>query len=142
MHIPRGMRALVAGILCSVAFSATRRICAVSYATQSGWSDPVKTEVTFMTGQELNKATHTFNFIAFDKFALVWFAQGEVAILKFNDLVFLSGMEFTALDFVNAFQVFSEKTFTQVNTQYSRDWKIEAKEFFNWIDPRASRYSY
>jgi len=115
--------------------AAVRRFCKVSYQREYDWSDEYKMEVTFMTGYELNKVTRTFDYTSYSKYALIWFDKNEVAILEIDDLI-IAGLEFTAENFIYAFSVFSEKSATQVNSPSPRKWKIEAKEYFRWIDPR------
>ena len=117
--------------------ASVRRIVKVSYETQYGYSDEYKMEVTFLTGQELNKATKTYDFDIFDNYALIWFDEGKVAILKIDDLIIGVGQDFDTDDFKRAFQIISEKSATQVNSQYKRKWKIEAKDIIRWIDPRV-----
>lgn len=117
--------------------AAVRRICKVSYETSSGWSQQFKVEVTFMTGDELNSATRSYQFFSFDNYALIWFDKSQVAILKNTDLMFVSNQKFSADDFKDNFDLFSEKGATQVNSDTKRAWKIEAKDFYSWIDPRV-----
>ena len=120
-----------------VADAAVRRICKVSHETTTGWSQEYTLEVTFMAGQELNKATRSYQFSDFENYALIWFNKDQVAILKIEGVIFRFGSEFTPADFIEAFQIISEKEATQVNAPKSRKWKIEAKDPFFWIDPRA-----
>lgn len=114
-----------------------RRIVEVSYATQYGYSDKYRMEVIFLTGRELNKASKTYDYDMFDNYALIWFKEGEVAILKIDDIIIVVGQEFDADDFKRAFQIISEKSATQVNSRYKRKWKIDAKDIIHWIDPRV-----
>ena len=85
----------------------------------------------------MNKATNSYNYNIFDKYALIWFASDEVAIMDIDDVIFLVGQEFTVDDFKRAFNIVGDKTATQVNDKYRRHWKIEAKDFLRWVDPRV-----
>lgn len=116
--------------------ASVKRIVKVSYETQYGYSNEYKMEVTFITGRELNKATNSYNYDMFDNYALIWFSEGEVAILKIDDIIIGVGQKFDANDFKRAFQIISEKSATQVNSQTKRKWKLEAKDIIRWIDPR------
>ena len=117
--------------------ASVRRIVKVSYETQYGYSDEYKMEVTFLTGQELNKATKTYDYDMFDNYILIWFKEDKVAILKIDDIIIRVNQKFDSDDFKRAFQIISEKYATQVNSQYKRKWKIEAKDIIRWIDPRV-----
>jgi len=117
--------------------ASVRRIVKVSYETQYGYSNKYKTEVTFLTGRELNKATKTYDYNMFDNYALIWFKEDKVAILKIDGIIIGVGQEFDSDDFKRAFQIISEKSATQVNSQYKRKWKIKAKDIIRWIDPRV-----
>lgn len=120
--------------------ASVRRIVKVSYETQYGYSDPYIMEVTFLTGQELNKATKTYDYAMFDNYALIWFKEDEVAILKIDDIILGVGQKFDSDDFRRAFQIISEKSAIQINSKYKRKWKIKAKGIINWIDPRVGKY--
>lgn len=123
--------------LSSTSNAAVRRVCIVAYETRSGYSAGYMMEATFLTGRELNKATKSFNYNPFDNYALLWFDQGEVAILEIDSVVFGVGQEFNNNDFKRLFQFLGETSATQVNSEYSRKWLIKGKDFLRWIDPRA-----
>lgn len=112
-----------------------RRLCKVYYETESGWDGGYTMEVTFVTGSELNRDTRSFNYSAFSNYCLVWFDKGEVAILKIDTFLIRSGEEFQRGDFKNLFLLRSEIECTQVNSAEERNWKIQAKEFIQFIDP-------
>ena len=124
--------------LTQFADASVKRIVKVSYETQYGYSDEYKKEVTFMTGRELNEATKTYDYDMFQNYALIWFDKGQVAILKIDDIIIGVGQEFDADDFKRAFQILSEKSATQVNSETKKKWKIEAKDFIPWVDPRVN----
>jgi hypothetical protein len=125
-------------IFCCYASAAVRRTCKVSYKTEDGWSSGVYKEVTFCTGLELNSATHSINFQGFEKYAMVWFSQHQVAIMEIDygsDIIV--GTEFNGYALWSAFTFQDERTATQVNDEDGRKWKIAAKEYGVWVDPRS-----
>jgi len=128
---------ILLALLSQAADAAVRRFCLVAYQTNRGWSEEFRVEVTFLTGQELNQATRTFEYGLFDKYALIWFEKDEVAILKIEDIMVGVGSEFTATDFQRQFLIISEKEATQVNSRSNRKWKINAKSGVQWVDPRV-----
>lgn len=113
------------------------RFCEVAYETRLGWSDDVKTEVTFMTGRELNRATRTYDFEFYSNYALIWFAQGQVAIMRLDNITFGVGSEFDNEDFQRMFRLFGSSEAQQVNGDRPMKWRITAKKFLRFIDPRA-----
>lgn len=115
-----------------------RRYVKVSYQTRGGYSQEYRMEVTFLTGRELNAATKTYDYNMFDNYALVWFNKSEVAILKITDTILRVGQEFDSEDFKNAFQFTSVRAAKQINSQNVVNWRIKAKEFIQWIDPRVN----
>ncbi len=115
-----------------------RRICKVKYETEYGWSKEYKVEVTFMTGRELNSATSTFKYNSFSKYCLIWFDKDEVAILEIKAFLSSVGDEFDREAFQNAFSINSEIPCTQINNEANTKWKVIAKEYFNFIDPREN----
>lgn len=123
-------------ILALNVYPSVRRICKVSYESEMGFSKEYVLEVTFATGNELNKATGSYLFKIYDNYALIWFDEGEVAILELDSVVLGVGEEFDSEDFKRVFYLLGETKATQVNSDSERTWKIKAKEFFKWIDPR------
>jgi hypothetical protein len=117
-----------------------RRLCKVS----SGfWSSIV--EVEFETGTELNKAAKVYTFSPVNVYALVWFSQSEVAILKLDSPLFItSKASFGPDDFKQCFTyVLVKIPATQVNSDDLRQWGIEAHRtsYGEWIDPRVDEKS-
>jgi hypothetical protein len=100
-------------------------------------SRPVESEVTFITGQELNDKTQSFKYRVFSTYALIWFAQNEVAVIEMKSFIIYSGDTFDADDFRNAFLLGMELNGTQVNSPKPRRWYFQAKRSLDWIDPRA-----
>jgi hypothetical protein len=99
-------------------------------------SRPVETEVTFLTGQELNEKTRSFRYHSFSTYALIWFANDEVAIVEMK--MFLPPIgPFGANDFRDAFSLGMELNGTQANSPQPRKWYFQAKRWLDWIDPRV-----
>src|SRR4051812_47631707 len=65
----------------------------VRYATQEGQSRYVQTDVTLMSGQELNTATTSFRFHPYAHYAVVFFSQSEAAVIELTG--YFSCTEFT-----------------------------------------------
>jgi len=117
--------------------AAIRRYCMVKYETEDGWSKTYTVEVTFMTGFELNNVTHSFNYGTYDKYCLIWWDKGEVAILKIKDYLIV-GSEFTRDDFRNAFSFRSSLNCEQVNDEDATKWQIIGKNYLQFVDPREN----
>ncbi|MGE5501530.1 MAG: hypothetical protein ACM3W4_06355 [Ignavibacteriales bacterium] len=66
----------------------------VRYATDDGASPWYSVDVTFLTGTELNRATRTFNYGGFDKYAVIFWDQNEASVIKLDGF-FACGTEFT-----------------------------------------------
>ena len=116
--------------------SEVRRICKVAYQTEDGWSKEYTMEVSFATGKELNDATQSFNYSTYSNYCLIWFDQGEVAILKLDAFLIRSGDKFADEDFRNLFSFRKEIECQQINSESERHWNIKAKDFIQFIDPR------
>jgi len=131
---------LVAGLLPGSAAAEVRRICKVVYETQSGWSPEVAVEVTFLTGRELNRATKSSTYSVQSRYALIRFVNGQVAILESTGALLGVDEAFDSDDFVRMFRQLGEQTFRQVNETSGNQklWKIKAREFTKFIDPRAN----
>nr|WP_309596793.1 hypothetical protein [Moraxella osloensis] len=124
----------------SPANAIVKRIVNVSYEKDYGYSEEVPVEVTFLTGKELNKATDSYKYSDYDNYGLIWFAKDEVALLKLDSYSSNYGSE--ELDneaFKRIFQFSSYETATQVNSTNNRKWRLEAKDYLKWIDPRVER---
>ena len=128
---------LIVFVFAADASARVSRICKVAYETQLGRSEDHRIEVTFMTGRELNRATRSYDYESFANYALIWFRDGEVVILKLERLAFGIGAEFDNEDFVRFFRIISDTEGDQVNAPSGRRWRIKAKDFIRFIDPRA-----
>jgi hypothetical protein len=135
----RSLIVVLVALLPVDAVARVSRLCKVSYETRLGWSQEVNTEVTFMTGRELNRATKSWNFENYANYALIWFANDQVAIMKIDKLFFGIGPEFDNEDFRGLFQFVSDVEADQVNGDRDTRWRIKAKSSVRFIDPRADR---
>lgn len=93
------MRLAFVAALILIATPATARVVTpaqVRYATQDGNSEWHKTEVTLMKGSELNTATRSYNYAAYDGYAMIWFSQDQVAVIRLSDTIFGCSREFEA----------------------------------------------
>ena len=127
---------LISLLFASSSLAEIRRLCKVQYETESGLSSSYTMEITFITGFELNQATNSFSYEPYSNYCLIWFAKGEVAILKINMVLMRSSNEFQRRDFRNLFLFQTAAQCTQINSDNEREWTITAKEFLNWIDAR------
>ncbi len=127
------------GILsASPSSAAVRRMCLVSYQTQYGWSDEHVVEVQFATGQELNKASKTYDYGMYEKYALIWFGEGKIAIIKLDSYV-MAGRDLDGDEFERMFNYGRNVSGRQVNGQ-DRQWKFRGKTYTKWVDPRLNDY--
>lgn len=118
-------------------FAAINLVCKVQYEKRYGWSDPVKTEITLATGDELNRATGRYSFKNYKVYATVWFSNSECAIIEFNGNPFGIGSDMDYDDLEQIFMIQSSVVGNQVNTEYNVRWKITAKDVFGYIDERV-----
>ena len=126
--------------LCIQTFAVVKRICKAKYESNNGESNEYTMEVTFITGYELNKATKTYDYDSYDKYCLLWFSNGGVAILKITEFIYVSNYEFTDNDFRNVFSYRSSIECEQINGSGNENikWTITAKNFSGFIDPREN----
>jgi hypothetical protein len=115
-----------------------QRLCKVQYQTEEGWSKEYTLSVEFATGKELNKRTNSYDYGFYDNYCLIWFEQGQVAILEIIDYISSVGDEFDHEDFVSAFSFRSEIDCKQTNSGSKRKWRIKAKEYATFIDPKEN----
>ena len=59
-----------------------RRTATVKYQKQYGWSKLYTVEVNFMSGHELNIATKTISYDAISVYAIIFWSQDQVTIIK------------------------------------------------------------
>jgi hypothetical protein len=58
--------------------------CQVKYYTQDGWSKYYSVDVNFLSGQELNDATNSFNYSSFSTYAVIFWGQSNASIIKIS----------------------------------------------------------
>ena len=68
----------------------------VRYETQDGRSRWYEMEFRFLTGQELNEATSSFRYAGFSNYAVIFFGQGQAAVIKLKTMLFGCSLKFTA----------------------------------------------
>jgi hypothetical protein len=111
-------------------------LCGVS----AGGSDPYIRSVEFINGEEYAKARGDFIGFPFDAYALIWFSQEQVAILKIKSFFVSSSDRFGLDDLNNLFMISDSVLAEQVNGNSGRLWRITCKKFFEWIDPRLKDF--
>lgn len=105
------------------AMASYREACTVRYETESGWSSGYQVECIYLTGAELNSATATFNYQAFDTYAVVFWKQNEASVIRLKGY-FVCGMEATG-------QCASMSYMPVKGTdQQGRTWKVCAPTLF------------
>lgn len=81
------MRAAILVYACLV-FSSAQAVyvqtCKVKYETQDGWSDYYTVEVKFLSGQELNKATKTYDYSTYSKYAVIFWGEGKASVIELD----------------------------------------------------------
>jgi hypothetical protein len=60
--------------------------------TENGWSKKYTVDVTFLTGNELNQATKTFDYSTYSVYGVVFWDKGQATIIKISTTLFC-GME-------------------------------------------------
>jgi hypothetical protein len=114
-----------------------RRNCMVSYETQSGWSSEVLAEVEFATGIQLSQQVPGRSYNGVSAYALLWFGPGQVAILE-SDCTFLDvSTTFGEAQFKSLYFLNDSLSFTQINGNGARKYRIRAKDSVFFIDPRS-----
>lgn len=81
--------------------------------------------VSFASGQELNKATGTFNYDFISNYALIFFDQDNVAILKINSPLSMGAREFTERQWKAIFGAFLDVQAIQVNGDRATRWILK-----------------
>lgn len=119
--------------------AAIRRLCKVQYQTEDGWSKEYTMEVEFATGSELNERTHSYKYKSFKNYCLLWFSDGGVAIEEINEYVTTSS-EFDHGAFKDLFSYRQYIECSQINSDKDEapKWKITAKTYAGFIDPRET----
>ncbi len=140
------VRTFATSVIClllapAAAGASVSRLCDVSYLTPQGWSTPMRREVVFQSGRELNKtSTNYFSYASLGKYAVIAHSPGEIAILEISAALVPDTDGFSNDNFKRLFSVSSEIEAAQVNASGAgRKWKISAKEGLQarFIDPRV-----
>lgn len=97
----------------------------VAYETRAGMSKWYQLNVSFASGQELNKATGTFNYDFISNYALIFFDQDNVAILKINSPLSMGAREFTERQWKAIFGAFLDVQAIQVNGDRATRWILK-----------------
>lgn len=58
--------------------------CKVKYKTNYSWSEYYTVEVTFMSGNELNRATKTYDYEGYSTYGIVFWSKEQVSIIKIS----------------------------------------------------------
>jgi len=97
---------------------------------------PYIRSVDFVTEQEYETARGALIPSGFGAYALIWFSQDQVAILKIYNTFLMASDRFGLNELESLFMFNGSVLAEQVNGNYSRLWEITCKESFQWIDPR------
>lgn len=94
------MKPTILAALCLLAYfnsasvsAADREDVCVHYAANYGWSKGYQVTATIETGTELNQATRTYNFQAFDKYVVIFWDQDQVSVIKMRAPFFLGPID-------------------------------------------------
>lgn len=96
----------------------------------------VTRSVQFATGSELNRAIGTFEYDTFTPYALLWFGEGQVAILEHDGFTVGIGTTFDLDSLEALYRIQSSRDFVQVNGTIGQEYAISCKRFGRWIDDR------
>ena len=96
--------------------------CKVKYQKKYGWSDYYTVQVTFMSGNELNKATKTFNYDAFSTYGIIFWDNDEASVIKISSFTGC-GMEVSQRCIENVVLNLEGKD------QEKRNWEICTKRY-------------
>lgn len=78
----------------TVAQSRLTETAKVRYETQDGTSDWYSTDVTFLTGRELNQATTSFHYNILKEYAVVFWSKGQASVIQIDEPVMICGLKF------------------------------------------------
>ena len=87
---------LCAAILPSSAEARYTTSASARYTTKEGQSSWAQTNVSFLTGMELNKLTSSLNYDSLKSYATIFFQNGNIAVIKIEEPIIFCGMEFDA----------------------------------------------
>jgi hypothetical protein len=55
--------------------------------TKEGWSKKYTVDVTFISGSELNEATNSFKYSSFSIYAVIFWSQEQVTLIKLSSFL-------------------------------------------------------
>lgn len=109
-----------------MSYASVARYCNISYLTNNGYSPSYKMHATFMSGEELNKATQQFKYNPFYDYVIVWIGENQPIILKLSSTLPKSSIgPLNDRDFDGFFDYSNKVYAVQVNSKYPRKWVIE-----------------
>lgn len=114
-----------------------KRSCKVKYKTEEGWSKDYLLQVQFMTGRELKKAVNSNEYRESYSYALIWFEEGQVAIIELSTGYENFGEDFDPEDFRKIFSYRTQIEGEQVNNKRKTEWEIQGKDYGGFIDKRV-----
>jgi hypothetical protein len=118
--------ALVAGLtLPWPAQALSGMACEVQFLVNAKWSEPRTVGVEFMTGAELNKASGTFNFVAFKPYALIPMGVTDKAIVELDVPRTSGGATFSGGDLGDLFDMHHSIEGWQVNGRTMTKWSLQ-----------------
>lgn len=130
--------ALVGLVLSGAALASVTVTCEVEQKVGFSFGSTVTRQVQFATGSELNTATRSFEFGSFDNYALLWFSQSEVAILKHTGVAIGITGDSGVDDLDHLFGFSGQAQFKQVNGGSDTEYRITCKRFGRWVDDRLN----
>lgn len=70
-----------------IVYAAYREPCKVKYENEDGESKGYEVECTYMSGDELNKETESFNYDMFKTYAVVFWGEGKASVIKLKEFL-------------------------------------------------------
>jgi len=101
--------AILACLPVAAAASERVRVCA-KYKTQYAWSQGYGVDATLMSGSDLNRATHTFDYQGFSTYVVIFWGQDQASVILMDS------------PYLNAFGSDGED-------QEGRKWQIAETDF-------------
>lgn len=89
--------ALICIVLAGIASRVDARLTVAAkaqYETSEGMSEWQETNVSFLTSGELNRLTMSLDYGSFDSFATIFFASGQMAVIKITSPSLICGTAF------------------------------------------------
>lgn len=96
----------------------------VAYETRQGFSDWYTVNVSFASGQELNRKLRRIDFDFIANYAMIWFDRDNVAILKLDSPFSFGGREFEERNWRAIFSTYMDVDAIHVNGERPTLWKL------------------